>query len=331
MRILLSVLLLLTLLPDYAGDARLALLPPTITIRAQPVALDRRDPARRQLGGLTFLGGVRLNSPTREFGGFSAMLVDGERFTLISDGGNVVRFHMDARWRVRDVSVTALPGGPGSGWRKMDRDSESVTRDPATGQLWVGFERANQIWRYSDSFRRVEAHAAPPAMADWQQNDGAESMVRLRDGSFVVLAERGRTGPAGVAPGLWFAGDPVRQPRPAFRFGYRAPQGYRPTDIAELPDGRLVIVNRKASLDEAFTAAITVLDRSAIRPGWIARGREIARFVAPVVHDNFEAIAVTREGGRTILWIASDDNQAPTQASLLLKFRLDEAPTDPRP
>ena len=42
-----------------------------------------------------------------------------------------------------------------------------------------------------------------------------------------------------------------------------------------------------------------------------------------MIHDNFEALALGREGGHDVLWIASDDNQAFWQRSLLLKFRLD--------
>lgn len=323
MRALLSIPMCLLLLPDWTGDPRLPLLTGPAVVRAERVALDWRDPARVKLGGLTFLGGVRLTSPARAFGGFSSMLVEGDRFTLLSDGGNIVTFRMGRDWRVRDPGFAELPAGPGRGWHKRDRDSESLTRDPATGQLWVGFERANEIWRYSAGFARAEAHSAPPAMAEWPENGGAESMVRLRDGSFIVLAESVRGGKPGTKRGLWFAGDPVTQPGRGFRFSYRPPEGYKPTDIAELPDGRLVVINRRASLKTAFTAAVTLIDRRAVRPGRIATGREIARFEAPVVHDNFEAVAVVREGGDTILWIASDDNQLFVQRSLLLKFRLD--------
>jgi hypothetical protein len=39
-----------------------------------------------------------------------------------------------------------------------------------------------------------------------------------------------------------------------------------------------------------------------------------------------EALSVTRELGRTIVWIASDDNFSPLQRTLLLKFALDQAP-----
>lgn len=323
MRILWSILLLLALLPDYSGDARLDLWPPRIELVAHPVDLDWRNPARKRLGGLTFLGGVRLTSPTRGVGGFSAMAVDGDRFTLLSDGGNYVRFRLDSRWHVSQVSNGALYDGPGRGWRKLDRDSESLARDPATGTNWVGFESTDQIWRYDAALRAGHGRAVP-AMAKWPSNGGAEAMVRMRDGSFVVFAESASTKVRGVRPALWFAGDPVDPRTRGFRFGYRPPVGFVPTDVAELPDGRLVVINRAASLRTGFTATVAIVERGAIRTGRIVTGREIARFAAPVVHDNFEAVAVVREGRDTILWIASDDNQLPVQRSLLLKFRLDE-------
>lgn len=323
MRILLSVLLLLLFVPSWSGEERLPLLPAKAVMRAHPVALDWRDPARVKLGGLTFLGGVYLTGPKPAFGGFSAMTVEGDRFTLLSDGGNIVSFRMGRDWQVREPRFAELSSGPGRGWHKSERDSESLARDPATGQLWVGFERANQIWRYAPGFARVEAHAAPPVMAAWSDNGGPESMVRLRDGSFIVLAESEKGDAEGTRRGLWFAGDPADKRQRSFAFSYRPPQGFKPTDIAELPDGRLVVLNRKASLREGFTAVVAIVERSAVQPKRIAVGREIARFAAPVVHDNFEAVAVTREGRDTILWIASDDNQWRLQRSLLLKFRLD--------
>ena len=328
MRILLSILLILLFVPNWSGEPRLALLPAEAEVTADRVPLDRSDPGRVKLGGLTFLGGVHLTGPAPAFGGFSAMSVEGDRFTLLSDGGNIVSFRMGADWRIREPRFAELPDGPGTGWHKSDRDSESLTRDPATGQLWVGFERSNEIWRFAPDFSRAQARAAPRAMAEWPENGGSESLVRLRDGGFIIIAEDENVGPEGaklrgVKQGLWFAGDPTQPKQRSFAFGYRAPQGFKPTDIVELPDGRLALLNRKASLREGFTAVLTIVDREAVRPGRIASGREVARFVAPVAHDNFEALAATREGDATILWIASDDNQLFLQRSLLLKFRLD--------
>ncbi|ODP38688.1 esterase-like activity of phytase family protein [Sphingomonas turrisvirgatae] len=325
MRIFLSVLLLFAFLPSYSGEERLTLWPSHFGIEATPVDLDWRDPSRKQLGQLTYLGGVQLTSAVYGFGGFSAMTVDGDRFTLLGDGGNFVRFRMGADWRVSDMVSGALVDGPGPGWRKLERDSESLTRDPATGTLWVGFERANQIWRYDPDLRHGRG-VAPRAMAKWSLNGGAESLVRLRDGSFIAISEHKVAGAKGTREAIWFAGDPLRVPDRGFRFAYRPPARFQPTDAAELPDGRIAILNRRASLQAGFTASLTLIDRAAIRPGAIVTGQEVARFAAPVLHDNFEALAVSREGRDTILWIASDDNALWFQRSLLLKFRLDAPP-----
>lgn len=323
MRILLSILLILLFVPQWSGEARLPLLPRTATIQATQVVLEPGNPQRTQLGGLTFLGGVALAGEGAAFGGFSAIAVDGDQFTLLSDGGNIVSFTMGADWTPRAVRFAELPAGPGKGWRKQDRDSESLTTDAATGRIWVGFERANAIWRYERGFARAQAHATPPALANWPSNGGAEAMMRLRDGRFVVLAEDRKGDAAGTVRGIMFSGDPVIAPRRGFAFSYRPPRGFKPTDMAELPDGRIAILNRRFALPLSFTATLTVVPRKAIRRGAIVAGREVARFEGAVLHDNFEALAAVREGRDTILWIASDNNQLFLQRSLLLKFRLD--------
>jgi len=325
MRILWSVLLVLFLAPGYSGEERLPLLGKDAVVRAEPVVLFPHDPGRTKLGGLTWLGGVRLSSPDPAFGGFSSMHVAGDHFLLLSDGGNVVRFRMGPDWQPRDAHFSELPAGPGTGWMKMDRDSESLTADPATGRMWVGFERYNMIWRYGPDLQTVEASAAPKAMADWPRNGGPESLVRLRDGSFLVLAETDRPKKMGGArTALHFDRDPTLLPRTGFRFAYVPPAaGYDPSDMTELPDGRLLVLNRAFSFERFFEAKLTLIDPRDIRPGAVVRGKEIASFTGPVIRDNYEALAVTQEGGATILWIAVDDNLNWFERSLLLKFRLD--------
>ena len=70
-------------------------------IRAEPVLLDASDPGRVRVGALTYLGGLALTSRDPAFGGFSAMRVMGDRFTLLSDGGNIVDFRMAELFRLR--------------------------------------------------------------------------------------------------------------------------------------------------------------------------------------------------------------------------------------
>jgi hypothetical protein len=130
-----------------------------------------------------------------------------------------------------------------------------------------------------------------------------------------------------------FAGDPTTHPRAGFTFSFLPPPGYNPSDVTTLPDGRLLVLTRRFKLPFDFAAKLVVVDPAAIRPGALVRGREIATLAKPLIRDNFEGLAVTREGNATILWIVSDDNQLFLQRSLLLKFRLepDPPPAGPRP
>lgn len=326
----LSPFLVLALVPGWSGAERLPLLggEARIEVRHLPL-LSASEPARTRIGALDYLGGVELKSPDRAFGGFSALHVRGERFLLMSDGGGLVRFAMGADWRMRDASFADIGQGPRTGWDKRDRDSEALAVDPDTGTHWVAFENVNAIWRYDRAMTRTTGHVRPPAMQRWSRNSGPETMTRLADGRFVVVSEAsGRGAPAGSYHAVLFDGDPVGTATRATRFHYRPPSGFNPTDAAQLPDGRMIVVHRRVVFPGGFEAAITLFDPAAIRAGRVAGGREVARFPgglrAGFGRDNFEAVSVVREGDDTIVWLATDHNMQWPQRSLLLKFRLRE-------
>ncbi len=327
--LLLVAVTVLAIAPGWTGEVRLPLLGPSANLSVVRVPVDADDPSRIRVGALTFLGGVHLTSRDPAFGGYSSLAVTGDRFTMLSDGGNAVSFRMGADWRPADIGFTNLPGGPGEGWKKADRDSESMAIDPRTGTIWAGFEGANAIWRYAPGFARVEGHVAPAAMKRWDVNGGAESLVRLHDGRFLAISEttRGPRVPVPMRRGrqaLIFAGDPVADSRPALRFTYMPPNGYDPADATELPDGRLLVLNRAFDLPFVFTNILVLIDPREIREGATVTGRAIATLAPPLIHDNFEGVAATRESGATMLWLVSDDNDAALlERTLLLKFRLD--------
>lgn len=318
----LLLLLAMAGIPSAGPDSR-RILGDDPNIAVTRIPLVAGDPGKVRIDALTWLGGARLTSRDRAFGGFSSMFVDGDRLTLLSDAGNIVRFRLDPQWQPHDVRFGDLPAGPGTGWGRPDRDSESIVRDPASGRIWVGFEGASSIWRFDPAFAREEAHRFPREMSNWDGNGGAEAMVRLRDGSFIVLAETTEKHGIRGRVGVRFAGDPTDRRMPAFRFGFRPPDGYDPSDMAELPDGRLLVLVRRVSMWRWFESKLVVLDPAVIRPRASVAGEVVATITTPVTRDNFEALAITREGDATIVWLASDDNLTPGQQTLLMKFRLD--------
>lgn len=317
MRILFVLVAVLLLGVGFSGPPPNATLGARAEVTATPIVL-----GARRTGRLTFLGGVRLMSGDPAFGGFSSLSVAGSRFTLLSDAGDIVSFSMGADWVPRAARFAMLPAGPGTGWEKRDRDSESMARDPASGRIWVGFEGANAIWRYAPGFAQAERVARPPAMRDWEANGGAESLALLPRGGFVTISEV-PPGESRRRVGVRFFGDPTLAPRRGFRFSYVPSGGFDVSDAAALPNGDLLVLERRFTLPFTFAARLALVPRGTIRPGAVVRGQTVARLAKPLLVENFEGLAVAREGAATILWLATDNDQSRWRPSLLLKFRLD--------
>jgi hypothetical protein len=293
--------------------------PAVATLGFEPVSLDESAPARRRIGGLGFLGGWALTSDSSRFGGLSSLHIEGNAVTALSDGGTLFRFALPDGRGSEPLRIDPLGAGPGPATRKSNRDTESmVVLGP---WLWAGFEKHNMIWRYRRSDLGASASARPALMREWRANSGAEGMTRLGDGRFLVFCE----GPSNNAPlsdAILFDGDPADPRTPATLLHYRRVPGYRVSDATALPDGRLLILNRRFEWLEGFSLAVTIADGRALRPGAIIERREIARLQAPLTVDNMEGVSVTVENGRTIVWLVSDDNFFPLQRTLLLKFVL---------
>lgn len=311
------LLVALVLLATFAPPSLQRPVPPPAVslVRFTPLPLEEGAPGRRRLGRLDFLGAWALTGNDMRIGGISALHVEGGEALAMSDAGWRIRFPLPAGAGVVRARVEAIEEGPGPLGDKVYRDVESMA--VAGDEVWLGYEQANAVWRYvREPFRR-RSSAAPPAMRRWRDNAGPEAMVRLPDGRFLVLAE----GKGGDSEALLFTRDPSLAGPPPVRLLYRPPQGHRVTDAALLPDGRLALLNRRFGPFAGFTVRLTVARLP--ERGRLIVGEEAAAFEGEVSRDNLEALSVVREGGRTILWIASDDNYNPLQRTLLMKFALE--------
>lgn len=317
MRWLLSILAVLLVVPRWAGEERLPLIAAAPTITAAPYVPKGGWP--RRIGALQPLGAVTLSSSDPAWGGFSAIALRHGRATLLSDGGNLVNFAI-RQGRIEHPQGHALLDGPNIGWKRSDRDSESLALDPVLGTTWVGFENHNQIWRYAPDLARAEAMARPRPMRAWKDNQGAESLVRLSDGRFVAIAERKPDRRSRHA--VIFSGDPTARGTRASRFRIVPPDRFDPSDAAELPNGDLLVLTRRFQYPFRFTAKLLRIPRAAIRAGAEARGTVIATLAPPILGENAEGLAITHEGGRTTVWIVTDNDAMFWRPTYLLKFRL---------
>ncbi|QAY77082.1 esterase-like activity of phytase family protein [Sphingosinicella sp. BN140058] len=293
--------------------------PPAVSlIHFQPVPVEAGRPDDLRVGKLLFLGGWNMESNDWRFGGISAMHVDGGLVTAISDSGWLIRFPVPVAAGTQRARIEAVRKGSGAPVNKAQRDVESLIINGRTA--WIGLERQNGVWRFALPEWRELGGARPAAMRKWEENNGPEAMVRLPDGRFIIFSE----GDGGITEALMFPSDPSVPGARAIRMRYRPPAGYRITDATLLPDGRMLLLNRRISFVSGMKAKLAVAPVPPPRTGVLIAPQEIAAFAPPLTVDNMEAVSVTSEAGRTIVWLASDDNYMPLQRSLLLKFALEE-------
>lgn len=289
------------------------------------VAALPNDPGCCSAGPFDLIGAWQLASPHQDFGGYSALLqAQPGRLLAFSDRGYSLEFSEPG---AAQVPIRIAPLLEDSARLKDNRDVEAATRDPRTGSIWIGLEGRDAIARHRADLHR-ESFREIPGMREWPQNQGPEAMLRLRDGRFVALCE---CNPGwfqgGLHPALLFSGDPTNDVA-AQGFTFAGIDGYRPTDMAQLPDGRVLILVRRLvwPVPARFAIKILIADPAEIASGKIWQARELADLSDPWPIDNYEGLAIGRQAdGSLLAWLISDENSAATQRVLLLKLRIDES------
>lgn len=267
------------------------------------------------------VGGVwRYSSPvaTRNFGGYSALLaLGGNRLRAFSDRGTRFTFiEPDQPRESADQRVVSFqlvePEYAYDLW-----DIESATRDPVSGDYWLGYEAVHAIHRFSIASDAKGVRELGDVI-DWYVNGGAEAMVRLNDGRFLIIGE-------GKSEALIFSGDPVEGAE-IERFTFETPaQSYAVTDMAQLPDGRVILLMRNVEFGFppfAGLLAIAAPPASGSDAPW--RPEVVLRFEGNIPAENYEGMAVRAlADGRVAVWVIADDNLSVLQRSLLVKLIYD--------
>lgn len=254
------------------------------------------------------------------FGGSSALLaLPGDRFLAFSDRGARFSF-ADPATGSDQAQVARQPVASGAPIRLPD--FEAATRDPATGTYWLSVEMKHALLRYTRDHRPDGARRIDGKALGWTPNSGAEGLVRMADGRFVLLPETKREL-------LVFPDDPIEGAKPA-TVPVRLPlAGHSVTDLAQLPDGRLLVLLRAVDLWGGwppFASAIAIgpPPKAGQREPWSPR---LAIDLAEALpRENWEGMALRASNdGRIAVWLIADDNQSVLQRTLVAKLLLDPA------
>ena len=290
-------------------------------VAAVPLALARNHAG---LGPFRLTGAWGLTSPNRDFGGYSALVVFGPgRLSAFSDFG--VRLDMPMPGQRGPVRIARLL--PKYAGVKSSRDVEAAALDRDGVSVWLTLERRNIFMRTAPGQARPDVFATPE-LAGWAENSGAEAMTRLNDGRFLVLAEGG--GPAHEGRLLPHAPDGTDR---SVHFRFIATDGYRPTDVAQLPDGRVLILLRELRwpMPPRFGTKLILADPATIRHGQDWRGTVLASLDGTGLEENYEGLAIEPgPDGRLNAWLISDNNNAATQRTLLVRLRFSLSALPPR-
>ncbi|MEZ5775185.1 MAG: esterase-like activity of phytase family protein [Hyphomicrobiaceae bacterium] len=321
----------------YAKPDISAIIVQALAVKALPIReFEPAHPERRVFGRLRYRGGIQLSSESPFFGGISGLAVDGDtgRFLAVSDAGAWMRgriaYRGSAPVGVEDLEIGPMLSREGKPLaREKDRDAEAIALVSGTlesGEALVAFEQNKRVGRFpvgKDGLGAPQSYL--PLPKDVQKlvaNRSLESVVVLpagpMKGALVLIAERGSG--AGDRPGWVIAGKKVSEFRLADHGGFDV------SDLAALPNGDIVVLERRFTWSEGMRMRLRLVSQSELAPGAKVEGEELFSADQTFQIDNMEALAVhTDQRGASVLTIMSDDNFNFFQRTLLLQFSILDA------
>lgn len=305
-----------------------------VALRADSIPFNLENRGRDHSGKLTYLGGLELKSGDRRFGGLSSLQIsaDGSQMLAVSDRGYWVGatlvYRGDRLAGAHNLVIAPLldlTGRPLHDDREITADAEALAEIPGSGFV-VSFEGQHRLWHYgagfSDFMTRKPARPLPlpvdiaDAIAALPGNGGIEAMTGLPDGSLIAIAEDNNRRDDKLTG--WIIGETQ-----IAQFTYLASDNFRPTDLAALPNGDLLVLERRLTLLQGLAARVRRIAAADLKAGAPVTATAVATLSFPDNIDNMEGIA-TRTGpdGTSYVYLLSDDNYHPLQRTLLMMFRL---------
>ena len=302
-----------------------------ISVTSRAVTQFMTGSGERVFGKLEFLGGIAFSSGDARLGSLSAIRFRENRqdFVAVLDTGHWLtgRIERDGEGRlsgIADVDIRSMFDSNGrDGNRKFRMDAEGLAI--RKGELLVSFEVMHRIDAYPDpGFMEAKPARRLPFPFDMHE-------MRINRG-IETLAISPAEGPLGATPvavterSLDANGNIFAAVLEGPRKGLVAVKRDDPWDITDgafLPNGDLLLLERRFRLADGMGMRIRRIAGDTIRPGAVVDGEVLIDADLRQQIDNMEGldvVVVAQDDVRVI--VVSDDNQSILQRNLMLEFRL---------
>ncbi len=312
-----------------------------IEVRAIPIKAFLVGSDQTHFGALEFRGGLELVSRVGEFGSWSGLdfAADGQTIYAVADTGLWFSAKLveenGTLTGLTDAQIAPLLADNGKEFpTKTAGDAEGlrIVHEKTGDKALVSFEQTTRIRSYTGP-TFAEATPKPVKLPKYvtgiRRNQGLESIAiaptgGALGGATVTIAERSLDDNGNHR--AFILSGPKAGP-----FSIRRSDELDITDAAFLPNGDLLILERRFSFSGGFALHIRRVDGSTIVPGATVDGTVLLAAGSGYQIDNLEGMALrTSATGETLITLISDDNGSMLQRTILLQFALPgDAPLPP--
>ena len=274
------------------------------------------------LKNLKFLSGLEITGNHPKFGGLSGLvLFPNFDFFSVSDKGYWIKGKLDFNDELILKSLSNVTMGylkdenniPFN--HKSNSDAESI--EIFNDKFIISFERNHRVLSYDSLNNNSKTLINFEQLSDLPNNGGIESMSSLKDSSLLLLSED-----------LVIENDKIV----GYRFYdhkmeklfFKKTGSYKPTDVASLPSGDLLLLERSFTPIKGASARISLIKFDDLFSKSLIEPIHLDTISPPMTVDNFEGISfLNLKNGGYHIFILSDDNYRSTQRTLLMQFYWD--------
>ena len=302
-------------------------------IKAASITADHFSPSghKMEAGGLRFAGGLVLRSSNPHFGALSGLRVanDGTLTAVTDTGfwfqGRIERNSKGTPQGIADGRMAPLLDDTGQPFsQKWFGDAEGLTF--SGDKAYVSTEQDTRILEYQTDENLLTSPSSvfgPPLPGErLRYNFGLEAIATIPQGhelsgDLIALSEAPPEPGLMIRAFIWSA-DAVQELK------VRQHDGFFVTDADFLPDGTLLLLERKFSPASGSAMRLRKIDGSKVSEGSMLEGETVFILDRRWQIDNMEGLTVfTGPGGLTRIGVVSDNNHWPLQRTLYLEFVLE--------